>query len=95
MCVAARSPVRAFWLSLVLTGCITSHGRVNATATTAVWGGALIVGGATIGAGACEPSPDQCDRIERGDPVVAGALVLSGVGLVALAVLFHQSDADN
>jgi len=86
--------LRVLCLSLVLAGCVTSHGRVNVTATTAVWGGALILGGATIGAGTCQPSSDQCERIERGDPVMAGALVLAGVSLVALAVLFHQSAHD-
>ncbi len=84
--------VRAVLLSLLLlSGCITSNGRVNVTATTGVWGGAMIVGGATLGAGTCEPSDEQCDRVER-DPAAAAALVIGGAGLLALAWLFHQSD---
>jgi hypothetical protein len=79
-------------LLLLLSGCITSKGRVNVTATTGVWGGALIVGGAAVGAGRCEPSSEQCDHVERGDPAVATGLVLAGVSLMALAVLFHRSD---
>lgn len=84
--------VRAAYLSFLLAGCITSNGRVNTAATTGVWGGALIVGGATMGAGTCQPSAEQCERVERGDPVVAGTLVIAGVSLIALAYLFQQSD---
>ncbi len=85
--------LRAVCLPLLLAGCITSNGRVNVAATTGVWGGALIVGGASVGAGSCQPSDEQCERIERGDPMVAGTLVVAGVGLLALAYLFHHSDA--
>lgn len=84
---------RAALVLLLISGCITdSQKRVNVTATTGVWGGALIVGGAAVGAGRCEPSPDQCDHVERGDAVVAGGMVLVGISLIALAVLFHRSD---
>lgn len=84
--------LRAAILSLLLTGCLTNgQGRVNLAASTGVWGGALIVGGAAVGAGGCEPGTDQCDRVERGDPVLAGALVLSGVALLWLAYLFDRS----
>ncbi len=78
-------------LSLLLSGCVTSHGRVNVTATTGGWGGALIVGGAAVGAGRCEPSSEQCEHVERGDPVFASALVITGVSLIALAVLFDRA----
>ncbi len=83
---------RALLLSLLMTGCVTTKGRVNVTATTGAWGGALIVGGAAIGAGQCEPTPEQCDRVERGDPVFAGGMVIAGAALIALAVLFHQAE---
>ena len=85
--------LRAVCLPLLVAGCITSHGRVNVTATTGVWGGALIVGGASVAAGSCQPSAEQCERIERGDPMFAGTLIVAGVGLLALAYLFHQADS--
>jgi hypothetical protein len=89
----ARAVLRIAALSLALAGCITSNGRVNVAASTGVLGGALIVGGATIGAGSCQPSPEQCERIERGSPVATGVLVLAGAGLIGLAWLFHESDS--
>jgi hypothetical protein len=79
-------------LCLVLSSCVTSRGRVDPTATVAVWGGAMIVGGAVVGAGTCEPTPEQCDTVERGSPLAAGALVIGGAALIGLAYLFHQSD---
>ena len=89
-----RRVSRSLLLSVgLLSGCISSHGRVNVAATTAVWGGAMIVGGATLGAGTCEPSDEQCDRVER-DPAAAVALVVGGASLLALAWLFHQSETD-
>lgn len=87
----SRGVTRAVLLSLLLSGCVTnSKGRVNVTASTGVLGGVLIVGGAALGAGACQPSPEQCDKVERGDPVAAGALVIAGISLLALAVLFDR-----
>jgi hypothetical protein len=86
--------LRVAALSIALAGCITSNGRVNAAASTAVLGGAFIVGGATIIAGNCVPSEQQCERIERGDPTAGSALVLAGIGLFGFAYLFHDSDRD-
>lgn len=86
--------MRAVVLSLLLlTGCISSRGRVNVPATTGVWGAALIVGGATLAAGTCEPSDEQCDRVER-DPVAAGGFIIAGASLLALAWLIHHSESD-
>ncbi len=82
---------RILLLSVLLSGCVmSSKGHVNVTATTGIWGGALIVGGAAVGAGRCEPTPEQCDHVERGDPVFAGALVIAGAALIGLAMLFHR-----
>ena len=79
-------------LSLLLAGCFTNgQGRVNVAASTGIWGGALIVGGAAVGAGRCEPSAEQCEQVERGDPVFAGALVITGAALLGLAYLFDRS----
>jgi len=78
----------------LLAGCWTnSRGHINVPATTGIWGGALVVGGAVVGAGSCQPSPEQCEHIERGDPIVAGTLVVAGVSLLALAYLFDRADA--
>ena len=84
--------LRAVCLPLLVAGCITTNGRVDVTATTGVWGGALIVGGATVAAGTCQPSAEQCEHVERGDPMFAGTLIVAGAGLLALAYLFHVSD---
>ncbi|HUS29147.1 MAG TPA: hypothetical protein VMZ53_11570 [Kofleriaceae bacterium] len=85
---------RAAVLSLLLSaGCITNaQGRVNVTASTGTLGGALILGGAIVGAGECQPTPDQCDHVERGEPAVAATLVLVGASLVVLAVLFDRAE---
>jgi hypothetical protein len=88
-----RIVLRALSLSLLLTGCISSNGRVNVAATTGVWGGAMIVGGAALGAGVCEPSDEQCDRVEH-DPAAAAALIVGGAALLGLAYLFHHQSGD-
>ena len=74
---------------LLVSGCISSNGRVNVAATTGVWGGAMIVGGASLGAGRCEPSDEQCDRVEH-DPAAAAALIVGGVALLGFAWLIHH-----
>ncbi len=79
---------------LLFTGCVTHRGRVNVAATTGVWGAAMIVGGASLAAGTCEPSDEQCDRVER-DPAAAGALIIGGAALLGLAYLFHQTDTSD
>lgn len=95
-CVAEpRAVSRTALLCLLLAGCWTNaRGRVDVKATTGIWGGALIVGGAAVGAGRCAPSTDQCDRVERGDPMLAGALVITGAALLGLAVLIDRAEAD-
>ena len=86
--------MRAVVLSLLLlTGCITSRGRVNVPATAGVWGAAMIVGGATLAAGTCEPSDEQCDRVDR-DPAAAAGFVIAGASLLTLAWLIHHSESD-
>jgi hypothetical protein len=83
-------------LSLLLSGCVTnSKGQVSLAGSTGVAGGVLILGGATLAAGVCQPNPDrpssmECDDVKRGDPVDAIALVLAGVSLMALAVLIDR-----
>lgn len=86
--------VLSLLLCLVLcSSCyVNARGRVDPTVTAGVWGGALILGGAVVGAGTCQPTPEQCDSVERGSPVTATAMVLAGIGLVGLAYLFHESD---
>ncbi len=89
--IAKSRMVKRVVLLSLLSGCVTnSKGHVNLTATTGIWGGALIVGGAAVGAGRCQPSPEQCEDVERGDPVTAGALLIAGASLIALAMLFHR-----
>lgn len=78
-------------LSLALCSCVTSRGHVEPTATVAVWGGAMILGGAVAAAGTCEPDPDHCDTVDRASPAVAGALVIGGAALLGLAVLMSES----
>jgi hypothetical protein len=92
--VAHRLAVRRLVLSLLLvSGCISSRGRVNVAATTGVWGGAMIVGGAALGAGVCEPSDEQCDRVEH-DYAASAALIVGGVALLGLAWLVHHKTDD-
>ena len=79
---------------LLLTGYVTHHGRVNVAATTGVWGAAMIVGGASLAAGTCEPSDAQCDQVQR-DPAAAAGLVIGGAALLGLAWLFHQTDTSD
>jgi hypothetical protein len=85
--------LRTTILSLALAGCIKSNGRVNVAVSTAALGGAFIVGGASIIAGSCVPSEEQCEHIERGDPTAGSALVLAGIGLFGIAYLFHEHDS--
>ncbi len=85
--------LRAATLSLLLlTSCFSnSNGQVNLAASSGIWGGVLIVGGAGVAAGRCQPNPEECDHVERGDPVLATALVISGVALLGLAYLFDRT----
>jgi hypothetical protein len=72
-----------------------SKGRVSLATPTGVVGGVLVLGGASVAAGRCEPDMDRpssrrCESTERGDPATAVALVLVGVSLMALAVLIDR-----